>query len=136
MNELMSITPSEETKPIFCSAAMDTAEEKAKWFAATNAPDKKVADCINETISVKDLYIEFVDCMNQETGELSENVPRIILMDDKGVSYAATSFVLFNALKRLINFYGMPNQWEKPLKIKFKQINKGAKRLLTLDVVA
>lgn len=139
MNEMtianeMIAQENEKRKP-FCTAIMDTAEEKAKWFSATNNPDKKVADCANAEIYLKDFYIEFVDCLNEESGELTMNVPRIVLMDVDGVSYTATSFVLYNTLERLVRFYGLPNQWDEPLRIKFKQINKGKKRLLSIDVV-
>lgn len=133
MNELTNI--SNDTQKIICSAPMITKEEKARWFSATNNPDKKIADCANEVILIADFYIEFVECLNEETGEITENVPRLIIMDVDGVSYTATSFVMFNAIKRLVTFYGMPETWDSPRKIKFKQINKGKKRLLSFDVI-
>ena len=55
----------------YTSMQASTREEKAAMFNAMNNPDKRLADCINMQIRAKDLYIEIVNCTNEETGEVT-----------------------------------------------------------------
>lgn len=121
-------------KTQFTSMIAQTDEERAKLFNAMNNPDKRLADCINMEIKAKDLYIEVVNCTNEETGEVTA-CPRIVIIDDKGVSYQAVSIGIYSALKKVIQVYGAPT-WEKPVKLAVKQITKGNRKMLTLNVVA
>ena len=74
----------------FCSMVAETDAEKAAMFNAMNNPEKRLADCINMKVNAKDLYIEIVNCTNEETGEVTA-CPRIVIIDDKGVAYQAVS---------------------------------------------
>lgn len=121
-------------KTQFTSMMAETAEEKANLFNAMNNPDKRLADCINMQISAKDLYVEVVNCTNEETGEVTA-CPRIVIIDDKGVSYQAVSVGIYSALKKVIQVYGAPT-WLTPVKLEVKQITKGSRKMLTLNVVA
>lgn len=118
----------------FCSMTAATAEDKAKLFNAMNNPDARLADCINMTIKAKDLYVEVVDCTNQETGEVTR-APRIVIIDENGKGYQAVSVGIFSALKKIIQVYGAPT-WATPVKMQVKQITKGNRKMLTLNVVA
>lgn len=118
----------------FCSMKAESHEDKAKLFNAMNNPDKRLADCINMTIPVKDLYIEIVNCTNEETGEVNA-CPRIVLIDDKGTSYQAVSIGIYSALKKAIQVFGAPT-WKNSVKMEVKQITKGSKKMLTLNVKA
>lgn len=118
----------------FCSMTANTHEEKAAMYNAMNNPDKRLADCINMQIKAKDLYIEVVNCTNEETGEVNA-CPRIVIIDDKGVSYQAVSIGIYSALKKVIQVFGAPT-WEKPVTLEVKQITKGSRKMLTLNVVA
>ena len=119
-------------KTQYCSMVTDTDESKQKLFNAMNNPDKRIADMINMPIAVRDIYIEVVNCTNQETGEVTV-CPRIVLIDDKGVSYQAVSIGIYSAVKKLIQVYGEPS-WEKPVKVIVKNITKGDRKMLTLNV--
>lgn len=121
-------------KTQFCSMHAETNEEKARLFNAMNNPDKRLADFINKTIAAKDLYVEVVNCTNEETGEVTA-CPRIVIIDDKGVSYQCVSVGIFSALKKCIQIYGAPT-WETPVKLEVVQITKGNRKMLTLNVVA
>lgn len=118
----------------FCSMTAKTPEEKAKLFNAMNNPDKRIGDCINMVINAKDLYVEVVNCTNEETGEVTA-CPRIVIIDDKGVGYQAVSVGIFSALKKVIQVFGAPT-WETPVKLKVQQITKGSRKMLTLNVEA
>ena len=118
----------------FCSMTANTHEEKAAMYNAMNNPDKRLADCINMQIKAKDLYIEVVNCTNEETGEVNA-CPRIVIIDDKGVSYQAVSIGIYSALKKVIQVFGAPT-WVNPVTLEVKQITKGSRKMLTLNVVA
>lgn len=116
----------------FTSVTAVTDEDKAKLFNAMNNPDERVSAMINKVIMAKDLYIEIVNCTNQETGEVTA-CPRIVIIDDKGKSYQAVSIGIYSALKKVIQVFGAPT-WEKPIPLEVKQITKGVRNMLTLNV--
>lgn len=118
----------------FCSMTPSNEKEKAQMFNAMNNPDKRLADCINMKIKCKDVYVEVVNCTNEETGEVTA-CPRIVLIDDKGVSYQAVSLGIYSAIKKVIQVFGVPT-WENGVMLEVKQVSKGAKKMLTLNVVA
>lgn len=119
-------------KTQFCSLVAESDTDKAKLYNAMNNPDKRIADCINMTIKAKDLYIEVVNCTNTETGEVTP-CPRIVIIDEKGVAYQAVSVGIYSALKKVVQVYGAPT-WEKPIPLMVKQITKGERKMLTLNV--
>lgn len=116
----------------FSSLQATTDEEKAQLFNAINNPEKRLADCINMTIKAKDLFVEVVNCTNEETGEVTA-CPRIVIIDDKGVSYQAVSLGIYSALKKVIQIFGTPT-WEKPISLEVKQVTKGTRKMLTLNI--
>lgn len=116
----------------FCSMKAETDEEKAALFNAMNNPSDRLADAINMTIQAKDLYIEIVNCTNEKTGEVTA-CPRIVIIDEAGKSYQAVSVGIFSALKKIIQVFGAPT-WAKPIPMTVKQITKGERKMLTLNV--
>lgn len=129
---IMSLTA--ERKMSLCTMSAKNDKERATLYKAMNNPEKRLKDMINMEISVKDIYVEIVKCVNRETGE-EQPAPRIVLIDDKGVGYQCVSKGILSALSKLFQVYGMPT-WEKPIKLKVSQISKGTdKNILTLDPV-
>lgn len=118
----------------YCSLNAETPEEKKALFNAQNNSAKRLADCINETIAVKHVFVEVVNCINKETGEVNV-CPRIVLIDDNGIGYACVSLGIFGAVKKLFYVFGEPLTWESPVTIKVKQITKDTKKMLSFDVV-
>lgn len=116
----------------FSSLKAETDEEKASLFNAINNPEKRLSDCINMKIRAKDLFIEVVNCTNEETGEITA-CPRIVIIDDKGVSYQAVSLGIYSALKKVIQIFGAPT-WDKPIVLEVKQVTKGTRKMLTLNI--
>ena len=117
----------------YCSMTATTEEEKAALFNATNNPEHRLADMINSEIAVKDVFVEAVNCTNEETGEVTV-CPRIVLIDTDGIGYACVSLGIFSAIKKLFGIYGEPSVWSAPLKLVVKQVTKGARKMLTLNV--
>ena len=85
-------------------------------------------------IELKDVYVEAVQCINKETGAMN-TCPRIVLIDKDGVGYQCVSIGVFSAIKKMFGIYGEPQEWDEPIPIMVKQITKGEKQLLTLNVV-
>lgn len=117
----------------YCSMTATTEEEKAQLFNATNNPEFRLGDMINTVISVKDVFVEAVECTNRETGECTA-CPRIVLIDVDGKGYACVSLGIFSAIKKLFGIYGEPRTWKTPLKVVVKQVTKGDRKMLTLNV--
>lgn len=118
----------------YCSLVANTEEEKTTLFNAMNNPDKRLKDCINEVINVKDVFVEVVQCQNKETGEVT-TAPRVVLIDTAGIGYQCVSKGIFGALKKLFAVYGEPQNWASPLSLKIKLITLSAdKNVLTFEV--
>lgn len=117
----------------YCSMTATTEEQKALLFNATNNPEFRLGDCINQTISVKDVFVEAVQCVNRETGE-ANICPRIVLIDVDGKGYACVSIGIFSAIKKIFGIFGEPNAWKKPIAMTVKQVTKGDRKMLTLNV--
>ena len=121
-----------EQKASFTSLKNETNEEKQILYKAMSNPDKRLGDCINTVIQAKDLFMEQVEMVNQETGEV-QVCPRIVIVDKDGLSYQSVSFGVFNALKRVIQVFGNPT-WEQPIPLKVIQVTRGEKKMLSLDI--
>lgn len=132
-DERMIVDLTERTTS-YCSLVATTEDEKLTLYNAMNNPDKRLADMINEKISVKDVFVEVVKCENRETGE-KQSCPRIVLIDTNGIGYQCVSIGIFSALKKLFSVFGEPGTWSNPVTVKVKQISKGDRKMLTLDVV-
>lgn len=121
-----------EQKASFTSLKNETNEEKQILYKAMSNPDKRLGDCINTVIMAKDLFMEQVEMVNQETGEI-QVCPRIVIVDKDGLSYQSVSFGVFNALKRVIQVFGNPT-WDEPIPLKVIQVTRGEKKMLSLDI--
>ena len=116
----------------YTSLGNETRDEKALLYKAMSNPDERLSDHINQVIAVKDVYMEMVDMINEETGEIV-TTPRIVLIDENNISFQCVSFGVFNALKRIFQVFGEPT-WEEPINMKVIQIQRKEKKMLSLDV--
>lgn len=136
-NELMTnsfVTDLEnDNNDIFCSFTADKPEDKKKLYKVMTNPDHKLADFINKTISVTDIFSENCQLTDGKTGEV-KTMPRIVLIDKDGVSYQCVSYGIYNSIKKLIQIYGLPT-WEEPIDLLVKQIKAGDKNILSLEIV-
>lgn len=128
---------------MFCSLNADTVEGKAKLFNAMNNPDKHLKDCINEVIVAQDLFCETVtltkkstdgsDVLDEHGNPITSVCPRIVIIDTEGEAYQCVSMGIYNAFKKLITIFGPPT-WSEGIPLKVRQINKGTRNILTLEV--
>lgn len=142
MNEMMTLT--EDGKYIldfssaqasYCSLVPKTQEEKVNFFNAVNSPTKRLKEMVNLEVEVKDIYAETINFTDKETGEIVPGV-RIVLISPSGESYQASSKGIFSSVSKLLKIMGEPNTWKKPVKIRPKEVSKGADRnVLIFDLV-
>lgn len=111
------------------------AAEKATMFNLMNGDCKRLGDMVNIPIAVKDVFVEVVDMVDKNTGEVVK-APRIILIDKDNVGYACVSKGVFGALKKMMmpEMYGQPS-WNPPINVVPQRIQKSADRaILTLSI--
>ena len=120
---------------VYCSKVAETEKEKKELFNALESCDALLNDCVGTEIDIKDIYVEEKQVMDDETGELKTKY-RTIIFDENGQTYATGSYGIYNILKKIVQIYGLPETWEKPLKVKVakRPIGNG-KQSLTLTLI-
>lgn len=118
----------------YCSMKISNDEDAIVLFNAMNNPEKRIGDCINQVIEVKDVFCEVVNCENRETAQISR-CPRIVLIDKNGIGYQAVSLGIYSALKKVFALKGTPDQWNEPVKLQVNQVTRGERKMLTFKMV-
>ena len=120
---------------VYCSKVAETEKEKKELFNALESCDALLNDCVGQEIDIKDIYVEEKQVMDDETGEIKTKY-RTILFDVNGQTYATGSYGIYNILKKIVQIYGLPESWEKALKVKVakRPIGNG-KQSLTLTLM-
>ena len=120
---------------VYCSKVAETEKEKKELFNALESCDALLNDCVGQEIKIKDMYVEEKQVIDDETREVKTKY-RTILFDENGQTYATGSYGIYNILKKIVQIYGLPETWEKPLKVKVakRPIGNG-KQSLTLTLM-
>lgn len=120
---------------VYCSKTATNEKEKKELFNALESCDALLNDCVGQEIEIQDIYVEEKEVLDDETGELKTKF-RTIIFDKAGQTYATGSYGIFNVMKKIIQIYGLPETWEKPIKVKVakRPIGNG-KQSLTLTLV-
>ena len=118
----------------FCSFNTETAEGKKKVFRATTKPDVTIKSMINKQIKVVEIFAKPTALVDEDTGEVKDGVT-VVLFDDLGVSYSATSQGITNAVKALVDIYGHPATWTEPVVIVPKEVAVKKGNMLTFDIM-
>ena len=120
---------------VYCSKVAETEKEKKELFNALESCDALLNDCVGQEIEINDIYVEEKQVIDDETGEVKTKY-RTIIFDKSGQTYATGSYGIYNVLKKIIQIYGLPEVWEKPLKVKVakRPIGNG-KQSLTLTLM-
>lgn len=120
---------------VYCSKVAETEKEKKELFNALESCDALLNDCVGQEIKIKDIYVEERQVVDDAAGEIKTKY-RTILFDENGQTYATGSYGIYNILKKIVQIYGLPESWEKPLKVKVakRPIGNG-KQSLTLTLM-
>lgn len=94
--------------------------DRKVMYNALSSPDKLISENIGEKLVVKDVAAFPVKFLDENTGEEVE-ILRTILIDDKGLTWSATSAGIANSVTKLFAIYGMPT-WNKGIPVQIKQV--------------
>lgn len=110
-----------------------TVAEKIALANAMSQPTHKLSEYVNMQISLTNFYVDPQRIVYQDTGEVRNSL-KVVLIDQFGKSYVTLSTGVANALKSIIQVFGLPDSWEAPLLVDVKQVQVGKGKLLTLAV--
>ena len=115
----------------YCSIKGDTREALVAMYNAINSPDHKLSDFVGKKLNIKDISIERVENMNDETGGMAANA-RVVLIDENGESYSCVSSGIYSAIKKLVAVFGEPT-WEPALPVEVQNLStKKGRKTMTL----
>ena len=118
----------------YCSIKGDTREALVAMYNAINSPDHKLSDFVGKKLNIKDISIERVENMNDETGEMAANA-RVVLIDENGESYTCFSSGIYSAIKKLVAVFGEPT-WEPALPVEVQNLStKKGRKTMTLKAI-
>lgn len=118
----------------YCSIKGDTREALVAMYNAINSPDHKLSDFVGKKLNIKDISIERVENMNDETGGMAANA-RVVLIDDNGESYTCVSSGIYSAIKKLVAVFGEPT-WEPALPVEVQNLStKKGRKTMTLKAI-
>lgn len=117
----------------YYSMPMVTVADKIKIYNAINTPDDTIAENINKVIVMKDVLIENIMLINDETG-FEEVAPRMIIIDVNGKTYSTVSHGMLGAIQRIKNLFGKPT-WEDGIGVVVLQKPTKNGSMLTLELV-
>lgn len=118
----------------YCSIKGDSREALVAMYNAINSPDHKLSDFVGKKLNIKDISIERVENMNEETGEMVANA-RVVLIDENGESYTCVSSGIYSAIKKLVAVFGEPT-WEPALPVEIQNLStKKGRKTMTLKAI-
>ena len=118
----------------YCSIRGDSREALVAMYNAINSPDHKLSDFVGKKLNIKDISIERVENMNDETGDMVANA-RVVLIDENGESYTCVSSGIYSAIKKLVAVFGEPS-WEPALPVEVQNLStKKGRKTMTLKAI-
>lgn len=133
MSNALSVFNSKSDEISMVGRNPETIEERKAIVNGLTSPDYKLGDFVNMTINISNFYVERAKYQKDDGTETDGY--RIVLIDDEGKTYTCGSTGVANALKTIIGFFGLPEEWGGPLPVRVKQILSGDLRILSLEVV-
>lgn len=108
--------------------------EQNHMINALSATNHSLSEYVNMEIGIKNFVIEKIDITDRETGEKRE-AWRTVIVDAGGASYGCASVGVFNSIRHIVMFKGTPDTWDEPMRVRVKETNKGANRILSLELI-
>lgn len=100
------------------ATSFDLTSDEGKILALqANQENESLRDHVGETIRVKDVIMQNVEIVDEDTQDTTPGV-RCVIVDDKGNAYSATSKGIVNALHQVFSIMGEPQTWKKPIPMK------------------
>lgn len=94
-------------------------------IASALTTSEPIEENLDTMLNLTNFIVTPVDFVGDDG--IVETAPRVILIDDKGTAYHATSIGLLTALKNIVSVLGEPSSWPNPVAIKVvrEKGNKG-----------
>ena len=134
MNNIVLFNKENNERQMFATIDVTSKENKAKLFNATENADVLANDCVGETFTLVDAYIERIPSFDEETGEQKIKY-RTILFGDDGKTYASGAYGIYNTVAKILSIYGVETLHSEGLEVEIaKGTSKGNKTRLFLKV--
>lgn len=117
---------------IFHSFTVETKEDRMKLYNATSVEGKTLKSSINKVIEVVDVVAMPVEVRNDDGTQ--STVPRVTLISKKGEFFTATSWGVYNSLRKIAGIFGGLH-FEEPLKISPVEVKTKAGFTINLQLV-
>lgn len=117
----------------FCSMTAVDNRAKVTLYNACSNPEK-VADYIGKQIKLMHFYVEVIQTVSEQTGEVV-TVPRVVLIDAAGKGYQAVSIGMYNSIKRVVAMFGLPETWDAPHTVEIQQVSTKTGRTFNLLLI-
>lgn len=119
----------------YCSILPETVSDKIRIYNAMANADEKLRDHVGETLNVRHVYVEAIQCRDDKTGEVA-TCPRVILITREGVTFQAVSTGVFSSLRQIFGIFGEPSTWGFSLTLKVRETTtRRGYRVVTLEAV-
>ena len=134
MNNIVLFNKENNERQMFATIDVTSKENKAKLFNGTENADVLANDCVGETFTLVDAYIERIPSIDEETGEQKIKY-RTILFGDDGKTYASGAYGIYNTVAKILSIYGVETLHSEGLEVEIaKGTSKGNKTRLFLKV--
>ncbi len=104
----------------YSSLKFETKEDKL-WLLELMEGDEEsgngLKSHVGQQIQVKDVMTRKYDRINEETGETEYGVLTYLITPDK-VAYVTSSKTVYFSINRIMEFFGEPTTWDKPITVK------------------
>ncbi len=133
-NKIAVFEENENQRKMYSTLDLNNVESKVTLFNATENCDELVFDNVGKDLILKDVYVEQIPTINEETGEQIFKY-RTILFDSEGKTYASGSYGLYNSVQKIISIFGQEFMHTEGIKVKIgkRTINGKTKLFLELD---
>lgn len=95
---------------------------------------ERLSDHPGTVIQLRNVVIQPIELTNDDGATV--RVPRVILVDEDGTSYAAISNGILKSLQTLFGLVGFPADWPRALSVQMKEVRTRAGfRTMTISLV-
>lgn len=133
MNNLVIFNNETAERQMYGTLDMSSKESKAKLFNATENADVLANDVVGTKLTLKDVYIERIPQVDEETGEAKTKY-RTILFDENGKTYATGAYGIYNTVAKILSIYGVETLHDEGLEVEICKSTFNGKTKLYLKV--
>lgn len=133
---MFEIAKISDENPMYCSLVVETTEDKATLYNATQNPEMKVSDFINQELDFTDVYMEQVEFEDEDTGEIRKGI-RTVFFTPEGKGVMAVSNGIARSLYGIFRIFGTPDQWGgQIMRVMVRQKETARGRTFKLEVIS